>query len=347
MSKFNLQSLAFALVVLLLVVFSRREGVDKLKTPTTSSIEVTSLALITGDSAREIPRAQTAEEKPALRIATPVPQLTAPIVNPYKASALESKPRVLNFLIPEPIGAGRQTPILDAAVVLVSEIGGYRPYLEKNIDKRWPLASLTKLMTSVVALENLPASQRIVVGDRAVAAPGQAGNFAAGETFTAVDLLKALIIISSNDAAMAIAHFYGYEEFIDLMQIKAADLGMRQTTFFDPAGLSVLNQSTANDLHKLVNYILKNHAFIFRTSKETSTAMRELTSGAVRILTNNNRFAGDPSFVGGKTGYTDDANGNLISIFRREDREFLIIVFGTSDRFGETEKLYNWLKNSL
>lgn len=400
MSKFNLQSLAFALVVLFLVVFGRREGADKLKTPTTSSIEVTSLAsIIAGDVAREIPREETFEEKPAPRIATPMPgsrsaivknssptraialsppgmpQLTAPIVNPYTASALESKPRVLNSLIPEPIGAGRQAPILNAAAVLVSEIGGYGPYLEKNIDKRWPLASLTKLMTSVVALENLPADQKIMVSERAVAAPGQAGNFAAGETFTAVDLLKALIVASSNDAAFALADFYpvrskprhdvgaaavppeaggrtsngvyGYEKFVDLMQIKAADLGMRQTTFFDPAGLSVLNQSTASDFHKLVNYILKNHAFIFRTSRETSTSIRELESGAVRILPNINQFAGEPSFLGGKTGYTDDANGNLISIFRHQDREFLIMVFGTSDRFGETEKLYEWLKNSL
>ena len=345
MSKFNLQSLAFALVVLLLVFFGKREGADKLKTPTASSIEVTSLALLSGGSARAISSAETFAEKPAPPTLTPMPpQPSAPIVNPYKASALESKPRVLNFLIPEPIGALNQPPMLEAAAVLVSEIGGYAPYFEENIDKRWPLASLTKLMTAVVALENLPAEQRIIMSERALNAPGQAGNFAVGEVFTAVDLIKAAIIISSNDAAMALADFYGYDKFIDLMQIKAADLGMRQTTFFDPAGLSVLNQSTANDLEKLVSYILTNHDFIFKNSRATSAAIQEINSGAVRILANNNRFAGAPDFLGGKTGYTDDAGGNLISLFRREDREFLIVVFGTSDRFGATEKLYDWLK---
>ena len=231
---------------------------------------------------------------------------------------------------------------LKAKTILVKNLNnGYTLY-SLNDDWRWPIASLTKLMTAVVALEKMDPSQKIFFNDKIIETEGVSGGFKVGDFFSVNDLIRALVGVSSNDAAVALAESYGstsspqsgYQNFIDAMQIKASELGMKQTTFFDPTGLSFLNQSTVPDLEKLVRYILDKHPQIFEISKHPNIEI----SG--RVLKNINEFAGEENFLGGKTGFTDDANGNLISLFKNPDGGvLLIIVMGTDDRFGETRKL--------
>lgn len=197
-------------------------------------------------------------------------------------------------------------------------------------------------MTAVVALEKMDASQKISFNDKMVATEGVSGSFRAGDFFSVNDLVKTLMGVSSNDAAAALAETFGYQSFIDAMQIKASELEMTQTTFFDPTGLSFLNQSTAPDLEKLIRYILEKHPEILEISKYQNMNI----SG--RVLVNINEFAGEENFLGGKTGFTDDASGNLISLFRNPDGSaLLIIVMGTDDRFGETRKLLQSAKENL
>jgi len=163
-------------------------------------------------------------------------------------------------------------------------------------------------------------------------------GFAVGETFTSGDLIRAMLTVSHNQAAIALAESYGQKEFVDLMQQRAGDLGMANTSFFDPVGLSSLNQSSAADVERLVRYIITNHQDLLVMTRQTETAVNG------KILKNINRFAGRPDFIGGKTGYTDAANGNLVSLFNYRNQPLLIIVMGADDRFGETEKIYNWIK---
>lgn len=239
---------------------------------------------------------------------------------------------------------GRRSPLnAETRAALVTRIGERPPLVTINANRRWPIASLTKLMTAAIALEKFDPSQPITFNDRIIATEGFSGDFRAGETFSVGDLVKALMLVSSNDAAMALASAYGYPEFVDAMQEKAAELGMRQTSFFDPTGLSFLNQSTAADLERLVVYARRKHPDIFQWSRQRATT---ITGGngsgrSVKRLVSINQFAGEPGFAGGKTGYTDDANGNLISLFQEQPNAppLLIIVLGTNDRFGETKKL--------
>ena len=114
---------------------------------------------------------------------------------------------------------------------------------------------------------------------------------------------------------------------------------MRQTGFSDPSGLSYLNQSTAGDIDKLVTYILIRHPEIFAWSRTKTIRIGNIDRA------NINEFAGRPDFVGGKTGFTDEASGNLVTIFSSRTGPVTIIVLGAGareDRFIETNILFEW-----
>jgi len=329
MSKYNLQSVSFALIVLILVLMGQTESTVGQRITAPDDVKETSLI------------ANTLKVKED-NIRTPQFVNSEP-----RRTQTGLGERLILSLEPEPIRRTEPPPEINASSAYVKELGADRALFEKNIDKRWPLASITKLMTAVIAGENIKPEQKIVINENAVSTVGYSGNFQIGETFSTSDLIKAMLIISSNDAAVALADFYGYEEFINLMRNKALNIGMFNSVFFDPAGLSILNQTTIPDLERLVNYISQNHPSVFEILSERGANILELKSGEERFIPANNRFAGRHDFNGGKTGYTDEARGNLVSIFKFNGKRFLIIVFGTENRFDETEKLYDWLKRNI
>lgn len=205
---------------------------------------------------------------------------------------------------------------LDLQSAMVKNIGSNFYFLQLNTDYRWPMASLTKLLTAVVALENLE------------------------KTTANLDLIKSMMIISDNQAAETLAAAYGSEKFLELMRYKASELQMDQTSIFDATGLSFLNQSTVKDLEKLANYIVKRHPQILQYSREKAVIIDGQSHP------NINQFAGLVNFIGGKTGYTDEAHGNLLSIFEHQGQPILIIALGATDRlqrFEQTQILYQWI----
>ena len=239
-------------------------------------------------------------------------------------------------------------PALKVKAAVAKDLESETDFYRLNSGERWPLASLTKLMTAVIAREEVGINKITAISKSAVASEGPAGNLEVDEQYSVEDLIKTMILVSSNDAAEAIAEFYGTEKFVDAMQIKSSLLEMSQTTFVDPTGISFLNQSAIEDLEKLVSYIYSKHPEIFEISRQPKTVISEKTKAIKKELLNINNFVfnGHPDFLGGKTGFTDQAGGNLISIFNHQGHKILIIVLGTDDRFGETEKLYNWIKEA-
>jgi D-alanyl-D-alanine carboxypeptidase len=233
------------------------------------------------------------------------------------------------------------SPAIPAPVIFAKDLTNSRVFLEKNSGKRWAMASLTKLMTAVIAKEQIGSDKMLTVSGKAVGTEGINGGFEVGERASVETLIRAMLAVSSNDAASAAAEFLGENKFISAMRAKAAELGMTQTIFSDPSGLSSLNQSTAVDLEKLVRYILEHHLEFFEITRLKQTEING------RTLNNINQFAGRPDFLGGKTGFTDEAGGNLISIFDYQRHRILIIVLGADDRFLETEKILNWIKEVL
>ena len=234
-------------------------------------------------------------------------------------------------------------PAIEAKAAVMKQLGDARVSFRHNTNERWPIASLTKLMTAVVALEKFSPNQKIYFNSDIVATEGVAGGFQPGDSFSVREVIRSLMMVSSNDGAMALAEAYGYKNFIEAMQAKAFELGMVETTFVDATGLSFLNQSTIDDLERLVRYSFNTHPEIFQMSTE-----RQATIGG-RTLVNINRFAGRADFIGGKTGHTTDAKQNLISLFHQSDSAatspVLIILLGSDDRFGETEKLWQSYTN--
>lgn len=214
---------------------------------------------------------------------------------------------------------------------------------EINSQKRWPIASLTKLMTSVIAAEKIGFNEKITISEKAAKTEGTAGDFKANDVFSSGDLIKAMVISSSNDAAVALAEFFGENEFVNEMQKKTAELAMRQTTFVEPTGLSFINQSTASDLEKLAIYIYYNHPETLAISKSKEAEITELKTFQRRKLLNIDKFSGRDDFIGGKTGYTEEAGRNLVAFFDINKQLILSIVLGTVDSFGETNKLLKCL----
>lgn len=280
----------------------------------------------------------------------------APVRTPGEAIQRTSvaAPRLPIAAALEPLRVPRTTPTptpptapeVSAAVILVQDLGSGAVLLERAALQRWPIASLTKLMSAHVIAEAWAADRAVTITSEAIVAEGNAGEFAPGETFAARDLISAMLVASSNDAAEALAHAYGRQALIDAMQVQAAELGMSDTSFFDPTGLSVLNQSTARDLALLASHLAASHPDLFAMTAAPAASIRELGSGRERVLRNTIRFAGKPEFRGGKTGFTDESGGNLLSLVAANGRTLLIIVLGSEDRFGDTEKLYGALAGS-
>ncbi len=220
-------------------------------------------------------------------------------------------------------------PAISAVSAVVKYLDTNEAIFSVSQNQQWPIASLTKLMTAVVAVENIPADAKIKISEKAIATEGGAGNIVAGKAYTREELLKVLLKVSSNDAAAAFSEFLGREIFLELMNQKAISLGMYNTRYFDSSGLSALNQSMASDLEKLVIYIYNRHPEILAITREPEG--------------NIHPFAAWANFLGGKTGFIDEASGNLISLFNYRGRPLLIVVLGSEDRAKDTQVLYDYL----
>ncbi len=236
---------------------------------------------------------------------------------------------------------------LTAKAILVKYPDYNANFFELNPEKRWPIASLTKLMTSVITAEKIGFDKKITISAKAVSTEGTAGNLEAGEIYKSGDLIKAMLISSSNDAAAAIIENFGEKEFIDEMQKKAAELKMFQTSYLEPTGLSYINQSTTNDLAKLVNYIRQNHSELLEISRQRETIITDLKTKRKKTLLSVNRFAGQSDFIGGKTGFIEESGRNLIALFDINGKTILSIVLGADDSFKETERLKDLIKKCI
>ena len=250
-----------------------------------------------------------------------------------------------------------QKPNLDLQVkaaisVLVdSQSGeGKKVLFKKNSNEKLAIASLTKLMTANIVLENYDLSREIKISEEAVLQEGEAGKLTAGKIFSVEYLLYPLLMESSNDAAYALANDCNgmtEEKFVELMNLKAGDLGLENTYFVNSTGLDPkeanhsTNYSTAEDLVKLTKYLLKKPLIweILATPK--------FSLYGPELINTNGLLGKIPNIVGGKTGFTDQAGGCMLLVSKNKGESFLInVILGapsSSARIEEMEKLINWL----
>lgn len=237
---------------------------------------------------------------------------------------------------------------LNAEAALAMRADGGRVYYNKNMEARRPVASLTKLMTAIIVLQNYNLNEIIKVSAVAVNREGSRGDLKPSEEITVRALLDIMLIDSSNDAAIALAD--NNSDFVSLMNKKAKELGLLNTHFTNPDGLDEENNySTAIDIAKIFGYLTNNYPAVFDILKTENMIVYSADGKIAHRLKNTNALLGAISEIkAGKTGYTEMAGGSLallISSFHFGDRNNIItVVLGSPDRFGESEKLINWLR---
>ncbi len=231
------------------------------------------------------------------------------------------------------------------AYVVARGASGRDAMYEKNMHEQLPPASLTKLMTAVIVTEYADPSDVIMITPRAVNAEGIAGSLRAGETFSVSDLLEIMLVVSSNDAAVAFEDHFASQGFdlIALMNEKATLLGMVDTHFVNPTGLDDLDHySSAADLAVLAAYSLR-YEQLWDVLSETSATVRSLNKNIAHSLLSNNELLHKKlsEVLGGKTGYTKNASGCMITALKSGE---VIVVLGSDDRARDTEQLIAQLR---
>lgn len=270
-----------------------------------------------------------------------------PITTPEQQSAFLLPLTETNYL---PIrDFNMMDPVITAKSAILYDVRTGRILYAKNIKERLPIASITKLMTAVVVIENLNLDEVFEVPAENINVDGTGADLQKNEKIYGRDLLKIMLIKSSNDAALTFASEASKRgiELLSLMNKKAQELAMHDTKFSDPSGLDDHNSfSTASDLVKLVSYASRYQ----KISEILKTPTVDVFSADRRIshrLINTNRLLDQMSgLLLGKTGYTDRALGTMATMVSINDgRDSLIsVVLGAQDRFGETVKLINWAK---
>lgn len=243
------------------------------------------------------------------------------------------------------LGSDSSFPTLSAQGVYVIDLDSGVPLYEKNPDARLLPASTTKIITALVALDVYNLFEVIKI-PKGVRVEGQKIGLYEGEEMDVYNLLRALLIYSANDSAEALARAYplGREAFINLMNIKAMELSMNNTHFYNPTGFDGEYQySTAKDLIRAVEVAMRDPVFaeIVGTKETTITDV----SGKNKYKINNiNKLLGEVDGVKGiKTGWTENARENLVTYVERNNHKVLIAILGSSDRFGETKELIDWI----
>ncbi|OGZ43847.1 MAG: hypothetical protein A3J55_00210 [Candidatus Ryanbacteria bacterium RIFCSPHIGHO2_02_FULL_45_17b] len=234
---------------------------------------------------------------------------------------------------------------------------------QKNADDPSGIASITKIMTAIVALERVGENDIIEVHTSAIETEGDEGALLDGEHFTLHNLIILMLTASSNDAAVAIAEHVGFlqgassfEEsqriFVRLMNETAKNRNLKDTQFQNPTGLDidetagiVSNVSTARETAQLIGYALR-YPLLYTMSPTLSTLLSE--EGNVHILSPTHvLLMNESGVISGKTGFTDIAGGTLATVAEIPVGKLsIVVILGSTrnDRFQDTLHLLDWLR---
>lgn len=212
----------------------------------------------------------------------------------------------------------------------------------KDVHSVRPIASVTKLMTARVTLNTLPLDATTTLSRRAIATEGGAGELKAGEVMSIRELLFPLLLPSSNDAAEAIAEFDGRDAFLADMNETARNLGMSDTHYADPSGLSPQSVSSVSDLATLVHAVASTDPYLLDISRLGQYV------GATHIWHNADKISFLDTFRGGKHGYTDEADRTLAARFEEPlangvTRTVIIVLLGSANLHTDVESVRTYL----
>ncbi|MCK8486293.1 D-alanyl-D-alanine carboxypeptidase [Paenibacillus sp. MBLB2552] len=252
---------------------------------------------------------------------------------------------LLSWLSPQAVQAAPAAPSIHAQAAAVIDVTSGRLLYSQHGDEPLPIASLTKIMTAIVAIEHGKLSDTVTVGRNAFAKEGSSIYLHLGEEMSLENMLYGLMLRSGNDAASAIAeHVGGSEEgFVYLMNEKAKLLGLTHTHFQNPHGLDAKGHySTANDLAKLTSYALKNPLFKEIVRTPSKTAPNPNDPWDYKWLNKNKMLRFYDGADGVKTGYTKIAKRCLVSSATRSGQQLAVVTLNDGDDWNDHRKLLDY-----
>lgn len=234
----------------------------------------------------------------------------------------------------------RPSSKISAISYLIYDMDKRKIILAKNLDKVLPIASLTKLATAVIAIRLIDKDQKIEITEDMLKTQGDSGGLFLWERLSRDELLYPLLMTSSNDAAEALASYYGRREFIKKMNDWARSIGAKNTNFYDPSGLSPRNTSTARDISIMSEWIQNNQREIFDITDTKTKMIRTHT------WTNPTKFLNLRAYSGGKNGYIPESGLTSLELFSigSPKKLYSIVLLGSKDRADDTLSI---LSNTL
>ena len=248
---------------------------------------------------------------------------------------------VLILLVSVPVSARADAAApntsAQAAILIHADTG--QVLYAHNADERLGIASVTKIMTAYVVLQNCKPDEKVQITREDVNVEGSSMYLKSGETYTVEQLLYGLMLASGNDAAMALArHCAGsVPAFADLMNAEAARLGMTDSHFENPHGLDAKGHySSARDLGILTAAAMQNADF------EKIVSTRSITIQNQTYVNHNRLLSSCEGCLGVKTGYTTSAGRSLVSCVERDGLELICVTLNDPDDWDDHMALYNW-----
>ncbi len=247
---------------------------------------------------------------------------------------------------------------VEAKAVYCVNLRSNQTLLTRNADQQLPVASLTKLVTALVALDQLPLDRKVTVPDHIKTIPKSVVGLKAGDSLSVLDLLNGLLIGSGNDCAetLACAVPGGSKSFVAAMNKKVKSLGAQRTVFYTPSGLDQKtpntkegkktvdvesNMSTAREIAIIAGTAFSNPTIRAICLKKNHVLASSSKSGGYSVKNTNKLLRDNLPLIGGKTGFTARAGHCLATEFTPGRNILLIVVLGSPDHFRDTRLVYH------
>ncbi|RJQ26497.1 D-alanyl-D-alanine carboxypeptidase [Candidatus Parcubacteria bacterium] len=246
---------------------------------------------------------------------------------------------------------GIEKPSFSADAVISYDLTSNKLLYEKNVKERLPIASLTKIMTAIIAIENEDIKKEIVINKRAAAVGENSMGLSEGEILKLKDLLYGLVLPSGNDAAEAIAEGsrFGRDNFVYMMNKKAEDLGLTDTHFTNPSGLEGDGKqySSVYDLLVITRYGLLKKEFARVAATFEYVIPYSESNKAFYLRNDTNLLTSYPGVKGVKTGFTDEAGLCLVTYLEHNGHKIIAVILNSQNRREEMKELLDYSLKTL
>ncbi|MFH1670375.1 MAG: serine hydrolase [Patescibacteria group bacterium] len=258
----------------------------------------------------------------------------------------ETAPSLVDLAIAPPAEIIEINQYLSASGVIILDMQSGQQIYGKQVQVERPMASLTKLMTALIIVENHDLEESVTVTRESQQIEGNNVYLPVGEKFTVGDLLSALLISSANDAAHLLATYHSgtVDAFVEEMNRRSQMLGMKSTNYSNPSGLDSVKQwSTPQDIAWLATFALRNKEIRSRLEKR-GLSIYSNNGQKITLVHTHALMHADTSVVAGKTGTTDGAKQCLLSVVEINGKEYLVVLMHSQRRYIDMRAILDVLE---